>query len=76
MIYCVKYIVFCLLVLLMIVEWIFQHVQTEIKNKNKNKTTKQNKNNNNNNNNKQKKKRLTDPKFWSMLYQYKNFFMP
>ena len=40
MIYCVKYIVFCLLVLLMIVEWIFQHVQTEIKNKNKNKTKK------------------------------------
>ena len=31
MIYCVKYIVFRLLVLLMIVEWIFQHVQTEIK---------------------------------------------
>ena len=42
MIYCVKYIVFCLLVLLMIVEWIFQHVQTEIKKKqNKTKQTKQ-----------------------------------
>ena len=37
MIYCVKYIVFCLLVLLMIAESIFQHVQTEIKNKNKQK---------------------------------------
>ena len=57
MIYCVKYIVFCLLVLLMIVEWIFQHVQTEIKNKNKNKTTKQNKNNNNNKNKKKQKKK-------------------
>ena len=40
MIYCVKYIVFCLVVLLMIVEWIFQHVQTEIKNKNKNNNNK------------------------------------
>ena len=55
MIYCVKYIVFCLLVLLMIVEWILQHVQTEIKNKNKqkqrNKTKKQKQ--------KQKKKKKT-----------------
>ena len=39
MINCVKYIVFRLLVLLMIVEWILQHVQTELKKK-QNKTKK------------------------------------
>ena len=61
MIYCVKYIVFCLLVLLMIVEWIFQHVQNRDK-KQKQKQKKQN-NNNNNKKKKQKKKRPTDPNF-------------
>ena len=55
MIYCVKYIVFCLLVLLMLVEWIFQHVQTEIKNK-----TKQN-------NKKKQKKKTTD---WPKILKY------
>ena len=63
MIYCVKYIVFCLLVLLMIVEWIFQHVQTEIKNKNKqkqrNKTKKKKKN--------KKQKKTTD---WLKILKY------
>ena len=73
MIYCVKYIVFCLLVLLMIVEWIFQHVQTEIKNKNKETKQKQKQKQKQK---KTRKKRPTDPKFWSMLYQYKNLFRP
>ena len=59
MICCVKYIVFCLLVLLMIVEWIFQHVQTEIKNKNK--ETKQNKTK------KKKEKKKTD---WPKILKY------
>ena len=80
MINCVKYIVFRLLVLLMIVEWILQHVQTELKTK-KSKTkqnkTKKNKNKKTKTKNKQtnkQKKRPTDQKFWSMLYQYKNVF--
>ena len=64
MIYCVKYIVFCLLVLLMIVEWIFQHVQTEIKNKKQNKT-KQNKTNKKKKN--RKKKKTTD---WPKILKY------
>ena len=63
MIYCVKYIVFCLLVLLMIVEWIFQHVQTEIKNKNKKKKKKQQKTKNNN----KKQKKTTD---WPKILKY------
>ena len=74
MVYCVKYIVFCLLVLLMIVEWIFQHVQTEIKNKNKNKIKQNKTKQKKKKKNRKKKNRPTDPKFWSMLYQYKNFF--
>ena len=79
MINCVKYIVFRLLVLLMIVEWILQHVQTELKTKKK---AKQNKNKTKQNktkkkkNRKNRKKRPTDQKFWSMLYQYKNVFRP
>ena len=58
MIYCVKYIVFCLLVLLMLVEWIFQHVQTEIK-KRKQKNKKQKK--------KTEKKKTTD---WPKILKY------
>ena len=73
MINCVKYIVFRLLVLLMIVEWILQHVQTELKKKKK-KKAKQNKNKNKKK--KPRKTRPTDQKFWSMLYQYKNVFRP
>ena len=72
MINCVKYIVFRLLVLLMIVEWILQHVQTELKTKKS--KTKQNKKKKNPQKN--RKKRPTDQKFWSMLYQYKNIFRP
>ena len=51
------------IVLLMLVEWIFQHVQTEIWKKQKQK---------------QKQKQPADPKFWSMLglCQYKNFCRP
>ena len=75
MINCVKYIVFRLLVLLMIVEWILQHVQTELKTKKKQNKTKQNKKKKTKQN-KTEKKRPTDQKFWSMLYQYKNVFRP
>ena len=79
MINCVKYIVFRLLVLLMIVEWILQHVQTELKTKKKKSKTKQKQKQNKNKTKKKKKtekKRPTDQKFWSMLYQYKNVFRP
>ena len=53
---CVIYVVFCLLVLQTLVEWIFQHVQTEKQKKKK----------------KEKKKRKSQPteaKFLSMLCQ-------
>ena len=63
MIYCVKYIVFRLLVLLMIVEWIFQPVQTEIKNKTK--TTKKNQNKT-----KKKKKRKKKTTDWPKILKY------
>ena len=77
MINCVKYIVFRLLVLLMIVEWILQHVQTELKTKkSKTKQNQKNKNKNKQTKKKNRKKRPTDQKFWSMLYQYKNIFRP
>ena len=62
MIYCVKYIVFRLLVLLMIVDWMFQPVQTEIKNKNKN-NKKQNKT-------KQKQKTRKKTTDWPKILKY------
>ena len=63
MINCVKYIVFRLLVLLMIVEWILQHVQTELKtkkSKTKQKQTKKNKK-------KKTQKKTTD---WPKILKY------
>ena len=59
MINCVKYIVFRWLVLLMIVEWILQHVQTELKKKKKKKQKKKKK--------KKKQKKTSD---WPNILKY------
>ena len=70
MINCVKYIVFRSRVLLMIVEWILQHVQTELKTKKQNKTKqKQNKTKQKQNKTKKKKnqKKTAD---WPKILKY------